>query len=124
MLKTDLHYFFRYIDECEMCGASSSHFRVMGQRLNRSQGLRPNTKTGISTSVVKCKNCNLIFSNPQAIPADIQDHYGVSPDQYWKDNYFIPDDDVFAGEIRRFKDLIPFRPGMKALDIGAGIGKC
>jgi 2-polyprenyl-3-methyl-5-hydroxy-6-metoxy-1,4-benzoquinol methylase len=114
---------FNIIDRCEMCFAPSSRFKVLGQRLNRSQGLRPGSKSGISTSVMQCKDCGLIFSNPQPVPVDIQDHYGVAPEDYWDENYLTFDSDYFLTEIERFKELTDFRNGMKALDIGAGIGK-
>jgi 2-polyprenyl-3-methyl-5-hydroxy-6-metoxy-1,4-benzoquinol methylase len=95
----------------------------MGQRLNRSQGRRPGLKTGISTSVMKCRNCGLIYSNPQPVPFDIQDHYGVPAEEYWKPSYFNYDPAYFSAEIERAKKIINFKKGMKALDIGAGIGK-
>lgn len=43
---------------------------------------------------------------------------------YWKPEYFQPDPNYFAGEIRTAKSLYPFKAGDKALDIGAGLGKC
>lgn len=106
-----------------MCGAPSSQHQLLGQRLNCSQGLKPWKKTGISISVMKCKRCGLIFSNPQPIPYDIQDHYGVPPDEYWKKEYFQISPAYYQSEILKSKELLSFEPGMKALDIGAGIGK-
>jgi len=119
-----LKYSFGLVDSCNMCGAEESNFKILGKRLNQSQGFRPKRKIGISTTIAKCKNCGLIFSNPQPIPNDINNHYGTPPEDYWKDEYFVLDDNYFSPQIQRLKDLIDFKPGLKTLDIGAGLGKC
>ncbi len=106
-----------------MCGSSADRHKILGQRLNQSQGFNPKSKIGISTTVMKCKNCGLIFSNPQPVPFDLQDHYGVPPENYWKPEYFTIDKNYIAGQIERTKSLSQFQQGMKALDIGAGLGK-
>ena len=118
-----LRYTFRRIENCNMCGASEDMHKVLGKRLNKSQGRNPKRRTGISTTICKCKNCGLIFSNPQPIPFDIQDHYGVPPDDYWIEEYFQVDEKYFQGEVKIVKGLLDFKQGMKSLDIGAGIGK-
>lgn len=117
-------YTFKDVEFCNMCGHSSSGAEVLGQRLNKSQGLNPKTKFGISTSVVRCGNCGLIYSNPQPIPSNIEDHYGVPPENYWTKEYFKVDEKYFLEEVSETKRLFEFKEGMKALDIGAGIGKC
>lgn len=117
----EVKYTFREINLCNMCLSGKS--RILGKRLNKSQGLRPGRKTGITVSVVQCKTCGLIYSNPMPIPLNIQDHYGVPPESYWKDQYFTVDENYFGGEIKRLKSLISFQAGMKSLDVGAGIGK-
>jgi ubiquinone/menaquinone biosynthesis C-methylase UbiE len=66
----------------------------------------------------------MIYSNPQPIPNSIQDHYGVPPEDYWKPEYFKIDPLYFSHEIKTLTGLMPFRKGMTALDIGAGLGKC
>lgn len=116
-------YQFTTILNCNMCGASNAHHKILGKRLNQSQGKNPKSKTGITTTVVKCKSCNLIFSNPQPTPFDIQDHYGIPPESYWNEEYFISKDDHFINEINILKKLMHLSQGLKALDIGAGIGK-
>src|SRR4051812_31088633 len=83
-----LRYYFDEVMACEMCGDSAENAKILGQRLNTSQGLHPNSKTGISVSVLKCTRCNLIYASPQPIPFDIQDHYGVPPESYWAGAYF------------------------------------
>jgi ubiquinone/menaquinone biosynthesis C-methylase UbiE len=119
-----LNYRFYEVEHCNMCGAATHDHKVLGQRLNTSQGLRPKKKKGISTTVMQCTNCGLIYSNPQPIPYSIQDHYGIVPEEYWVADYFTVDPNYFTGAIEKAKKLISFQPGMKALDIGAGIGKC
>ena len=106
-----------------MCGAVKESFRILGKRLNRSQGKRPDRLSGVTTTVVKCKNCNLIFSNPQPLPININDHYGVPPEDYWTEEYFKIDEENFKGEIDWYKQLSSFHEGSKALDIGSGVGK-
>lgn len=116
-------YSFKEISVCEMCGDQTANHKVLGQRLNKSQGYRPKTKTGISVSIIKCTNCGLIYSNPQPIPFDLQDHYGTPPEEYWKEEYFVWQPTYFSSQIEEAKKLLDFKSGMKALDIGAGLGK-
>ena len=117
-------YHFIEVSTCNMCGASTFQSSVLGLRLNCSQGLRPAQKEGIAITVKNCKLCNLIFPSPLPIPFNVQDHYGVPPDEYWNESYFYNDTSYFIEEISQAKKLINFKPGMSALDIGAGIGKC
>lgn len=118
-----LRYYFEEVENCAMCGEATSNNKVLGQRLNKSQGLSPKQKSGVTTTVEKCKRCSLIYSNPQPTPFDIQDHYGVPPESYWKEEYFTYDPNYFSYEISLAKKLLDFQEGMKALDIGAGLGK-
>lgn len=106
-----------------MCDAPPESQKLLGKRLNKSQGMKPWKKNGIAISVMKCDACGLIYSNPQPVPFDLQDHYGVLPEDYWSKDYFILKEDHFEGEIRQLKSLIDFKPGMKTLDVGAGLGK-
>ena len=119
-----MRYKFDWVLECEMCGDKTESHRIVGQRMNTSQGMNPKSKKGISVTVQKCTACGLIYSNPQPIPFDIGDHYGMPPESYWSSNYFSWDESYFSGQIATLKNLLKFTPGMKALDIGAGIGKC
>ena len=119
-----MKYTFEEVTHCEMCGDSTDGHKILGQRLNKSQGFAPKRKTGISVSVLKCKKCGLIYSNPQPVPYDIQDHYGIPVESYWKSGYLNWEPDYFSSEIRISKKLLSFEKGMNALDIGCGIGKC
>lgn len=118
-----MQYFFEEVTHCEMCGDDTKNHKVMGQRLNGSQGMRPKRRSGISVSIKKCTNCQLIYSSPQPIPFDIQDHYGMPPEEYWRPEYFDLSPEYFAKEIKIVKEKLNFQNGMKSLDIGAGIGK-
>jgi ubiquinone/menaquinone biosynthesis C-methylase UbiE len=106
-----------------MCGSSTREHKIIGKRLNTSQGKNPRNKIGITTTIAKCVKCGLIYSNPQPVPVDLQDHYGMPPEKYWNQEYFTVNDHYFKAEIDRLKKLIEFKEGMKSLDIGAGLGK-
>lgn len=97
--------------------------KVIGIRLNRTQGKRPRNKSGIAVSVCRCRGCGLIFPNPLPRPQSLADHYGVPPESYWKAAYFENNERYFGKQIEDAKRLIGFRDGMTALDIGVGIGK-
>jgi 2-polyprenyl-3-methyl-5-hydroxy-6-metoxy-1,4-benzoquinol methylase len=116
-------YTFEEVVVCDMCGDPTTRHAILGQRLNQSQGLSPKKKTGISVSVKKCTNCDLIYSSPLPVPFDIQDHYGTPPEDYWQPSYFEWHPSYFAHQISVVQELLPFKKGMSALDIGAGLGK-
>jgi 2-polyprenyl-3-methyl-5-hydroxy-6-metoxy-1,4-benzoquinol methylase len=107
-----------------MCGESTNEHAIIGHRLSRSQGMNPRGKKGITTTIARCNNCRLIYPNPQPVPYSIQDHYDVPPESYWKPEYFVLDPHYFSHELQRVAGLTPFKKGMTALDIGAGLGKC
>jgi SAM-dependent methyltransferase len=118
-----MNYRFVAIVICDMCGSDSSRHKIMGMRLNRSQGRSPKARCGIAVSVKKCRNCGLVFADPQPIPRQIGDHYDVPPSNYWKPQYFRVSDDHLNRALEVAKRLLAFEPQMRALDIGAGIGK-
>lgn len=72
-----LHYRFYPVTTCNVFGSNSGKHKVLGSRLNQSQGFSPRKKTGIAVSVLKCKDCGLTFSHPQPVPDNIQSHYGI-----------------------------------------------
>jgi SAM-dependent methyltransferase len=119
-----LNYYFDEVEHCNFCGNPTNQNKILGQRLNASQGLNPRSKAGITTTVVKCTNCSLVYANPQPVPYDIQSHYGIPPETYWREEYFKVNPNYFSHQISIAKKLIDFRQGVKALDVGAGIGKC
>lgn len=106
-----------------MCGAMNDAQKILGKRLNQFQGKWPQKKKGITTTVVQCKQCGLIYTNPLPIPENIADHYNLPPSDYWKEEYFRFDDDYLQRQIARFRDLSGKTERLTALDIGAGIGK-
>ena len=106
-----------------MCGSDHGNHKILGKRLNRSQGKNPRNKIGITVTICECNECGLIYANPQPVPNNIQDHYGATPESYWEPEYFLIKDSYFENEISKLKELISFRKGMKSLDIGAGLGK-
>lgn len=114
-------YFFKNIETCPFC--CSADFKILGKRLNASQGKNPKKKTGITTTIVKCKNCGLVFPNPFPIPDNIQDHYGVPPEDYWKPEYFIIPENYRKELYDWMLEIQKIEPNAKILDIGAGLGK-
>lgn len=114
-----MRYEFRPVDRCNMCGGTQ--FRFLGMRLSTSQGLSPRQAMGIAVPVKQCVDCGLIFADPQPVPESLADHYGIPPDDYWgQEPQWEPG--YFSRQIDAAKELLDFRPGMKALDIGAGTG--
>lgn len=117
-----ISYSFDKIINCEICNSEKEHHKILGIRLNQSQGFNPKNKVGIATGVKKCKICNLIFSDPLPIPNKVEDHYNLSENYFqnkdlkWKHGYLLE-------KILFVKKLLPFVPGMKALDVGAGAGQ-
>lgn len=114
-------YRFVPVQFCAMCG--STRHRLKGLRLNGSQGRRPRRASGIAVSVKRCLDCDLVFADPLPIPARLSDHYGLPPEEYWPPEDFVLDPSYLGREIQEAKRLLGFRPGMAALDIGAGLGK-
>lgn len=115
-----MRYTFRRVDGCDMCG--SRRHRIVGLRLNQSQGFQPRRAEGVAVTVKQCRDCDLIFSDPQPIPADLADHYGIPPEEYWGSADLAAAPEYFAAQIAQAKRLLPFKAGMTALDIGAGLG--
>lgn len=116
-------YSFMQIAACNLCRFPSKDSPVIGRRLNGPHGLFPHSRTGITTSVQKCRRCDLIYTNPLPLPIEFGDHYEVSPADYWDPAYLNADPAYFRRELQRLQRLMPQRAGMKALDIGAGFGK-
>lgn len=114
-----MRYEFRAVADCNMCG--SGQMRLLGLRLSNSQGWNPRDAEGIAVPVKQCCKCGLIFTDPQPIPDDLGDHYGIPPEEYWGSaQSWTPD--YFRRQIETAMQLIGFVPGKTALDIGAGTG--
>lgn len=116
-----MNYSYKHIDTCSFCGYSD--FKILGKRLNVSQGRKPWKKIGITTTIVKCKQCGLIFPNPLPIPENIHDHYGIPPEEYWKPEYFEIPENYRADVVTWMNAIQKVDANAKMLDIGAGIGK-
>jgi SAM-dependent methyltransferase len=116
-------YRFDPVLACNMCRQPDSGFAVLGRRLNRSQGAWPRARAGVTTTVCRCRRCGLIFSNPQPTPPNVNVHYDVPPEEYLNNATPGIDPGHFAEELAWLDRLAPIVPGMRALDVGAGIGK-
>jgi 2-polyprenyl-3-methyl-5-hydroxy-6-metoxy-1,4-benzoquinol methylase len=120
-----MRYTFHEVEYCNMCGAPASNAKILGRRMNRSQGFRPTKKIGISTTVVRCGFCGLVYSNPIPVPESMSQHYGIPPENYWAKEYFLAAETYFDSQIDRFFSLhCPKSQAFQALDLGAGVGKC
>jgi SAM-dependent methyltransferase len=117
-----IDYRFEPVIACNMCGAEPAQFKAIGVRLNRSQGLNPQAGSGIAVPVKKCRSCELVFADPQPIPPSLEDHYGA-PEDYWSGAQMAEELDYFDEEISAARRLLGYREGMRALDVGAGLGK-
>jgi SAM-dependent methyltransferase len=118
-------YTFHDVDQCNMCAAPVDEAKVLGRRLSSSQGVRPTRRTGISTTVMRCRRCGLVFANPLPVPGDIAQHYDTPPAEYWQPRYFEPEPDYYGPIIETFRRLWSSDGSHppRALDVGAGIGK-
>jgi hypothetical protein len=106
-----------------MCSSPIEEHKVLGKRLNRSQGRNPKSKTGITTTVCKCNRCGLVFANPMPVPSQIEDHYGIAPEVYWQNEDFEVHEEEYSWRIDNLRKLMPLDNRARFLDIGAGLGK-
>lgn len=120
----DTTYEFHRVTHCEMCGSTA--FKTLGRRLDRHQGIRPVKLAGALTTVQRCRDCGLVFSNPMPTPVDLSAHYDVPVSDYWQDQTNPTGSKrYFRKPIARFRDLWAGDDDAHpaALDIGVGMGK-
>jgi SAM-dependent methyltransferase len=106
-----------------MCGAAPERFKVLGIRLNRSQGRNPASARGAAVTIVRCRRCDLIFPDPQPVPGSLHDHYDMPGEEYWQDSRAEAVADPAA--VKRFTELhsrYPAGAAARALDVGVGSG--
>ena len=63
-------YRFVYSDCCNMCGSGLENQGFLGRRLDRRQGLWPRRKPGITVPIFRCRECSLIYREPDADPGE------------------------------------------------------
>ncbi len=109
---------FEYV-KCNLCGSNSLNKFFTGKDLLYK-------KEGFFT-VVKCRKCGLIYTNPRPKQSIISNYY---PNEYWEINDDYGDVQTnlkrlahkFINKIS-YKMTIPYKPNGKLLDIGCGDGK-
>ncbi len=118
-------YGFEVLSRCNMCQSSGESHRFVGRRLDGAHGMNPRKKLGLSTSIVRCRDCGLVFANPMPLPLNFDEHYAIDPELYWRQNESqLLEAHDFSRQIAIFRELFPGVERPKALDIGAGLGKC
>jgi SAM-dependent methyltransferase len=108
-----------------MCGAPEPEQKFVGRRLDGRQGLWPKWKAGLTTSILQCRQCALLYANPMPVPETIEEHYDMAPEAFWAEDYVQDSSNTmgaFIDQVRRLAgSSLPASPSM--LDIGAGLGK-
>lgn len=104
-----------------MCHSPAENFKILGRRMNLSQGKNPSARIGIATTIVKCRTCGLIFSNPQPRPANISDHYGLPAEEYWKEEQQAINPEGIKAVVEKAEKYCGNKNG-RVLDVGSGMG--
>ncbi len=118
----EIKYRFVPVGRCNMCLSDTAGHRLLGKRLNGHQGMRPKKKGGVTVSFYRCTSCGLIYSDPMPIPENIQDHYGIPPETYWKNQSFEMPEGFLKKDLDILEKLMGSLQDKKALDVGPGLG--
>jgi len=89
---------------CNLCGLDST---------------RTVQKSEPPFKVVKCTNCNLVYTNPQPHQEDIEAHYKESYYRDWIDKQMKRRIRMWR---KRLNEIHKFKQGGRILDVGCGIG--
>jgi SAM-dependent methyltransferase len=100
---------------CPVCGSGNQH--VLGYR----GGQLHRYGLGITTRIVQCSRCDLVFPNPFPFPRNAQELYG-HPDEYFA--HHNPEQKVDAGRVLiRQVRLLSGSSTPFILDVGSGRGE-
>ena len=99
-------YRFRVAGDCMMCGAPPHRQLVLGRRLDRSQGWRPRRVRGKATTVVRCRRCGLVFTDPMPLPIELADHYSMDPVDYFGEERSSAESEGFETEIEEARAAV------------------
>jgi ubiquinone/menaquinone biosynthesis C-methylase UbiE len=109
---------FEYV-ECNLCGLSSSNIVFVGKDIKYKTGL---------FSVVKCKKCGLVYTNPRPVQKIMANYY---PNEYWEMEE-VNNIRTFEKTLKKaahnfinkisYKVKVPPKRDGKILDIGCGDG--
>lgn len=122
ILEVERNYTFSIASHCNMCGAPTDRARLLGLRLDKTQGINPRSKKGVAVSVCQCRSCGLIFPYPMPTPRSLSDHYGMPPESYWKSASPIPELGYFSRQIETAKKILG-KSEIRSIDVGLGLGK-
>lgn len=73
--------------------------------------------------MVRCTRCGVVFPDPMPLPRKVSELYAVEPDSYWPPAYFRTDPGYLTPLYAVERELLGPLEGLRALDVGAGIGK-
>ncbi len=116
------NYTFHEYQTCELCSSPKSQFKYLGKRLNGAQGWFPKRKQGHTTPIYQCKNCGLLFCHPVPLPLSVEQHYGMDPNEYWKDQNVVESTDNAISYLRPLLEHYLTLQNAYFLDIGSGMG--
>lgn len=111
-------YSLHTFTQCQLCGAAASQFRLLGKRLDRAQGWFPDKLAGDTTNIVRCAHCGLICCQPMPIPVQLDQHYDIDPQDYWKEQVIQTENN----SIQAIQTHLEALHSKRALDVGSGMG--
>ncbi len=115
----DFNYTF-INSECAICG--SSNYDYLGKRYLHRDVEGKTKSADLEVSIVKCRDCGLIYPKPIPVPDEIslQKQYS-GRDAYFSDELDLYKIRYYREVLKRLGDLSK-APGKKLLDIGCGEG--
>ena len=59
MNKRQLRYYFNYLERCNMCDSDAASHKILGKRLNQSQGKNPQKKLVLQQQLYSARAVDL-----------------------------------------------------------------
>ncbi|PCH99131.1 MAG: hypothetical protein COB85_00655 [Bacteroidetes bacterium] len=104
---------------CLLCG--ENNFKMLGVRGTREYtGADPSGEPHITTNVVRCRNCDFVYINPEIKGVEqFEREYYNNPDNY----HAVNDGDASKLYSKRLKLISKFKKSGNLLDVGSGKGE-